>query len=140
MIGAPLPARSTSRDKRDELKSRSSTLTNSSSGDNSVASPNPQPFTVSERHSLVSKPTKYVCEVVCECKPPAPVSYNSFPFFTLRMGELYDILQEAGHPNIHPGLPLHLDDEEDCLLLCRNGNGLVGWALASFLVPLSLGS
>jgi len=117
-----------------------------SSPNKSAASPEsqllaaPQPPTASQRHSLVSQPAKYICEVVCECKPPISVSYNSFPFFTLRMGEFYDILQEAGHPNIHPELPLHLDDEEDCLLLCRNGNGLVGWALASFLVPLSLGS
>jgi len=101
----------------------------------------PQPLTASQHHSLVSQPAKYICEVVCECKPPASVSYNSFPFFPLRMGESYDILQEAGHPNIHPGLPLFVDDEdEDCLLLCRDENGLIGWALASFLMPSSPGS
>ena len=99
--------------------------------------PGPPP-TASQHHSLVSQPAKYICEVVCECKPPASVSYNSFPFFTLRVGEFYDILQEAGHTNIHPGLPLSVDDEgEDCLLLCRDGSGLVGWALASFSMPSS---
>ena len=63
-----------------------------------------------------------------------------------------EVLQEAGHPSIHPKLPLWVDDGEDCLLLCREltegiegigdegreGGGNVGWALASFLEPLSL--
>ena len=62
-----------------------------------------------------------------------------------------EVLQEAGHPSIHPKLPLWVDDGEDCLLLCRErkegvegeageetGGGDVGWALASFLEPLSL--
>ena len=63
------------------------------------------------------------------------------------------MLQEAGHPSIHPKLPLWVDDGEDCLLLCRERRegidglgeeggegegGNVGWALASFLEPLSL--
>jgi len=70
----------------------------------------------------------------------------------LREGDLLEVLQEAGHPSIHPKLPLWVDDGEDCLLLCRervegvegtgeDGEGVggnVGWALASFLEPLSL--
>ena len=63
---------------------------------------------------------------------------------------MLEVLQEAGHPSIHPKLPLWVDDGEDCLLLCRDGGaggqngegkeagGNVGWALASFLEPLSL--
>ena len=134
-------ARSRSRDKRGKHKSRSSTSINISSRDKSAASPVPQSLTVSQYSSLVSHPTKYICQVVHECRPPTSVSYYcSFPFLTLQIGELYHILQEAGHPNVHPGLPLHVDNGEDCLLLCRDGGGLVGWALASFLVPLSLGS
>jgi len=74
----------------------------------------------------------------------------------LKEGELLEVLQEAGHPSIHPKLPLWVDDGEDCLLLCRetleglegmlgeDGEGLVGgnvgWALASFLEPISLES
>ncbi|KAG6853668.1 hypothetical protein C0991_002466 [Blastosporella zonata] len=89
-----------------------------------------------KRDSWVTKPAKYVCRVVHECRPPVPVSYFSFPFFTLLEGDLYEVLHEAGHPSIHSKLPLHVDDGEDCLLLCRDGLGDVGWALASFLAPM----
>ena len=96
----------------------------------------PVPVPRHHRDSWGSKRAKYVCRVVHACKPPAPVSYYSFPFFTLREGELYEVLQEAGHPSIHPKLPLYVDDGEDCLLLCRDGERNVGWALASFLAPI----
>jgi len=49
---------------------------------------------------------------------------------------MYEVLQEAGHPSMHPKLPLYVDDGEDCLLLCRDVQQNVGWALASFLEPL----
>jgi len=91
----------------------------------------------SHRDSWASKPAKYVCVVIHPCKPPAQVSYYSFPFFTLLEGDYYEVLQEAGHPSIHPKLPLYVDDGEDCLLLCRDDRGMVGWALASFLEPVT---
>lgn len=89
------------------------------------------------RDSWVTRQAKYMCQVVHACHPPAAVSYFSFPFFTLMEGEIYQVLQEAGHPSIHPKLPLYVDDGEDCLLLCRDEEGNVGWALASFLAPVS---
>ena len=106
------------------------------------------------RDSWCTKPAKYICQVIHPCTPPSAVSYYSFPFFTLREGELLEVLQEAGHPSIHPKLPLWVDDGADCLLLCRErvegiegigkegegAGGNVGWALASFLEPLSLES
>ncbi|KAF9463539.1 hypothetical protein BDZ94DRAFT_1192610 [Collybia nuda] len=95
-------------------------------------------FTSTQRDSWVTKRAKYVCQVVHGCQPPAAVSYFSFPFFTLVEGHLYEVLQEAGHPSIHPKLPLYVDDGEDCLLLCRDEDGNVGWALASFLAPLGV--
>lgn len=83
---------------------------------------------------------------------------------TLKVDEIYTVLQEAGHPSMHDGLPVHVDEGEDCLLLVRrvretpasssssktgarsmpggfeveeaNVQGEVGWALASFLRPL----
>ncbi|KIJ95101.1 hypothetical protein K443DRAFT_683282 [Laccaria amethystina LaAM-08-1] len=100
--------------------------------------PDPRPLSAAQRDSWVNKRAKYVCQVIHPCKPPAAVSYFSFPFFTLVEGDLYEVLQEAGHPSIHPKLPLYVDDGEDCLLLCRDERANVGWALASFLEPLSL--
>lgn len=120
-------------------KSITSFFTGGSSDRNSnSAPPDPQPLTASQRDSWVSKPAKYVCQVIHPCRPPASVQYYSFPFFTLVVGDLYQVLQEAGHPSIHPKLPLYVDDGEDCLLLCRDGNGIVGWALASFLEPVTM--
>ena len=121
------------------VKSITSFFTGSSNTVNDAAPVDPQPLTASQRDSWVSKPAKYVCQVVHPCRPPAQVSYYSFPFFVLKEGDLYEVLQEAGHPSIHPKLPLYVDDGVDCLLLCRDGNGVVGWALASFLEPLNLG-
>ena len=108
----------------------------------STSSPDPPPLP-HFRDSWCTKPAKYVCQVIHPCTPPAAISYYSFPFFTLREGELLEVLQEAGHPSIHPKLPLWVDDGEDCLLLCRETEGAggnVGWALASFLEPLPLES
>lgn len=106
----------------------------------SSRSDSPPPLTPSQRDSWVSKPAKYICQVVHPCKPPATVSYYSFPFFTLLKGDFYEVLQEAGHPSIHPKLPLYVDDGEDCLLLCRDQEGFIGWALASFLEPVTISS
>ncbi|KAK7052828.1 hypothetical protein VNI00_004147 [Paramarasmius palmivorus] len=88
------------------------------------------------RDSWAQAPAKYLCQVIHPCRPPAPVSYQGYPFFTLVEGDSYAILHEAGHPSLHKKLPLYVDDGEDCLLLCRNESGVVGWALASFLEPL----
>ena len=103
-----------------------------------VSHQDPRPLTESQRDSWMSKDAKYACRVIHACRPPASVAYFSFPFFTLVEGDLYEILQEAGHPSIHPKLPLYVDDGEDCLLLCRDAEQNVGWALASFLEPLDI--
>ena len=107
-----------------------------------TAPPNPLPiyfpssFSNARRNSWAHARAKYSCQVVHPCQPPAAVSYYSFPFFTLDVGDVYEVLQEAGHPSVHEKLPLHVDDGEDCLLLCRDREENVGWALASFLIPL----
>lgn len=79
----------------------------------------------------------YQCQVIFNCTPPPDVSYHDLPFFTLRVGEVYDVLQEQGHPSTHPDLPLYVDDGEDCLLLVRDAVDDIGWALASFLLPVA---
>ncbi|GJJ08517.1 hypothetical protein Clacol_002735 [Clathrus columnatus] len=62
--------------------------------------------------------------------------YRGKPFLTLEVGDSLDILSEEGHPREHEDLPVRAEDEncEDCLLLAKDANGLVGWALASFLI------
>jgi len=79
----------------------------------------------------------YTCQVVHECAPPPGTEYRGMPFFTLRAGKHFAVLAEAGHPSTHKELPLYIDDGEDCLLLVRDETSKVGWALASFLLPLS---
>ncbi|KAJ7821533.1 hypothetical protein B0H14DRAFT_2830957 [Mycena olivaceomarginata] len=89
------------------------------------------------RATWLAAPAQYSCRVVHPCTPPAAVSYFGFPFFALEEHALLGVLHEAGHPGTHPRLPLYVDEGEDCLLLCRDAGGEVGWALASFLAPLA---
>ena len=113
-------------------------------------SPSSSPFTASFPSSSPSSsplppspppppiPSLYECRVVHGCDPPHGTGYRSLPFFTLRVDDVYEILGEAGHPSVHQDLPLYVDDGEDCLLLARNSKGDVGWALASFMLPVDL--
>ncbi|KAH7912737.1 hypothetical protein BJ138DRAFT_1100071 [Hygrophoropsis aurantiaca] len=78
----------------------------------------------------------YQCRTIHQCYPPDGVSYRGLPFFVLELGDVFDVLREYGHPSTHDDLPLYVDDGEDCLLLVRDKPGDVGWALASFLIPL----
>ncbi|KAI1791354.1 Dbl-like domain-containing protein [Ganoderma leucocontextum] len=89
-----------------------------------------------QRRSGGQIPALYECRVVHPCKPPEGVEYRDLPFLTLVVDEVYEILQEAGHPATHRDLPLYVDEGEDCLLLVRNSSGDVGWALASFMFPV----
>ncbi|KAJ6623940.1 hypothetical protein B0H10DRAFT_2213000 [Mycena sp. CBHHK59/15] len=91
----------------------------------------------SRRSTWLAAPAQYTCRAVHPCTPPAAVSYFGFPFFALEEHALLGVLHEAGHPSTHPRLPLYVDDGEDCLLLCRDTAGEIGWALASFLAPLA---
>ncbi|KAI0645075.1 hypothetical protein C8Q79DRAFT_1001627 [Trametes meyenii] len=97
--------------------------------------PSPSP-TKSKRASGGPVLPLYQCRVIHPCEPPPGVSYRELPFFTLRLGDIYDILKEVGHPSTHRDLPLYVDDGEDCLLLARDELGGIGWVLASFLLPV----
>lgn len=97
------------------------------------------------RPSLALAATRalYTTRAIHPCLPPAGVSYRDLPFFQLVYGDSFDVLREYGHPSTHVDLPLYVDDGEDCLLLVRarsKGGGYeageVGWALASFLLPV----
>lgn len=61
--------------------------------------------------------------------------YRGRPFLSLEVGDTLDILTEEGHPRDHD-LPIRAEDEscDDCLLLARDDNDMVGWVLASFLI------
>jgi dynamin-binding protein len=78
----------------------------------------------------------YYCQVVHPCEPPEGVQYRGTPFRVLRVGDVLEILEEHGHPSTHRDLPLYVDEGEDCLMLVRDQQDRVGWALASFLLPL----
>ncbi|KAF8845915.1 hypothetical protein BDN67DRAFT_1872 [Paxillus ammoniavirescens] len=107
------------------------------------------PSTSSSSHRSRPSPTLaatralYATRAIHPCFPPAGVSYRGLPFFPLVHGDSFDVLREYGHPSTHVDLPLYVDDGEDCLLLVRargKGGGYdagdVGWALASFLLPV----
>ncbi|KAI0669533.1 hypothetical protein C8Q78DRAFT_1070654 [Trametes maxima] len=96
----------------------------------------PMAPTARKRASGGPVPPLYQCRVIHPCEPPPGVSYRERPFFTLRLGDVYDILKEVGHPSTHHDLPLYVDDGEDCLLLARDELGGIGWVLASFLLPV----
>jgi hypothetical protein len=78
-------------------------------------------------------PAQYSCRVVHEYEPPEGVEYYGLPFFKLLLGDVYGVLEEAGHPSRHRELPLLVDEGEDCLLLARDSGNELGWLLASFL-------
>ncbi|KAF7982996.1 hypothetical protein HWV62_24610 [Athelia sp. TMB] len=103
--------------------------------------PGPAPrHTATPAPSSTSEPVRaralYACLVVHPCSPPAGTQYRDLPFFALRVNAIFDVLREFGHPALHPDLPLHVDGGDDCLLLVRDNVGRVGWALASFFVPV----
>lgn len=108
----------------------------SSSKPNS-AFPSPSPSQVAFNiQPPIPLPPLYSCYVIHPCQPPEGVQYHGILFHTLEPEDIYDVLQECGHPAEHRELPLYVDGGEDCLLLVRNMQGVVGWALASFMLPV----
>ncbi|KAI0041090.1 hypothetical protein FA95DRAFT_1501923 [Auriscalpium vulgare] len=134
-----LTRRSSSRNsmsgKRPTPSPRSATF----SGAEHYSAPPPPPspqvrLTVSSKWH--SAPPLYSCRVIHACDPPDGVSYYGLPFFPLYLGDVFEVLKEAGHPSRHPDLPLYVDDGDDCLLLARDAHRDLGWVLASFLYPV----
>jgi len=64
------------------------------------------------------------------------LDYYGIRFHSFGKGDMFEILHEAGHPSLHTSLPFYHDQEEDCLVLSRDRNGLVGWQFTSFLEPI----
>ncbi|KAK7691918.1 hypothetical protein QCA50_005323 [Cerrena zonata] len=101
-----------------------------------MPSPAPSQSSFNYIQPPIPLPPLYACYVVHACVPPEGVQYHGIPFHTLVEGDAYEVVQECGHPREHRGLPLRVDEGEDCLLLVRNQEGDFGWALASFLLPM----
>jgi len=81
-------------------------------------------------------PVLYACEATIPFCLGRDALYDGIGFHRLEVGTRLGIIREVGHPCVHPALPVHVDDGEDCLLLAMDENSNVGWALASFLVPV----
>ncbi|TDL16928.1 hypothetical protein BD410DRAFT_730668 [Rickenella mellea] len=88
-------------------------------------------------HITADSPALYAVKAIHPCSPPDGASYLSLPFFELQNGDVFAVLSEAGHPSKHDGLPLYVDDGDDCLLIVRDEYGDIGWALASFVIPIT---
>jgi hypothetical protein len=59
----------------------------------------------------------YACEAISPFHLERDVLYRDTGFLTLEVGMRFGIIEEFGHPSMHPSLPVHVDDGEDCLLL-----------------------
>lgn len=135
-LGAPLSLAPSSHSNDAPLPPYSPSHPTHSNGSASLHQTRPSP-TLSATRAL------YTTRAIHPCIPPTGVSYRGLPFFQLIYGDSFDVLREYGHPSTHVDLPLYVDDGEDCLLLVRarsKGGGYeagdVGWALASFLLPV----
>ena len=92
--------------------------------------------TSSHSQGPYSTPVLYACEAITPFSLGRDVMYQGIGFHRLEVGTRLGIVQEYGHPCMHPLLPVHVDDGEDCLLFAMDGCANVGWAFASFLVPV----
>jgi hypothetical protein len=92
--------------------------------------------TSSHSQGPYSTPVLYACKAITPFRLDRDVVYQGLGFHRLEVGTELGIVQELGHPCMHPALPVHVDDGEDCLLLAMDIYENRGWAFASFLVPL----
>ena len=92
--------------------------------------------TSSHSQGPYSTPVLYACEAISPFCLGRDVVYEGVGFHRLEVGTRLGIVQEYGHPCMHPLLPVHVDDGEDCLLFAVDAHANVGWAFASFLIPV----
>lgn len=84
-----------------------------------------------------SQPVLYAAAAIHPFSPSTSATHLGLPFLTLKIGDTLEILVEAGHPSEHSNLPIEYDDAPDCMLAARSEDGVEGWALASYLMPLA---
>lgn len=143
-------------------KRRTSDLNDASGVRNRLASPQgrARPSTGNPRHALSEygrslaptldmlgpsllghdAPILFTCTAVADF-PPNNIEYASLPFLTLHVGDIINILKDAGRPSKHPQLVPVVTDGVDTLFIGRKvpetGElGEVGWLWASFVMPM----
>lgn len=98
-------------------------------------SPSP-PVQIVESPGEDEHETLYIVHCVHPFRVPPGTVHLDLPFLNLEVGDVVDILLEDGHPNTHEGLPIYIDEGDDCMLVGRDERGDIGWCLASFVMPL----
>ncbi|CAE6442259.1 unnamed protein product [Rhizoctonia solani] len=81
-------------------------------------------------------PILYAAAAVRPFNPTTSTAHLGLPFLKLEIGDILEILVEAGHPKNHKNLPIPYDYAPDCMLTVRSEQGVKGWVLASYLIPL----
>ncbi|KAG8736544.1 hypothetical protein FRC10_009204 [Ceratobasidium sp. 414] len=97
----------------------------------------PRGSTHSGSSRMVQQHVLYAAAAIHPFDPETDATHLGLPFLTLRIGDTLEILVEAGHPSEHSNLPIKYDDAPDCMLAARSEDGVEGWALASYLMPLT---
>ncbi|KAG8687924.1 hypothetical protein FRC08_011708 [Ceratobasidium sp. 394] len=97
----------------------------------------PRGSTHSGSSRMAQQPVLYAAAAIHPFDPETDATHLGLPFLTLRIGDTLEILVEAGHPSEHSNLPIQYDDAPDCMLAARSEDGVEGWALASYLMPLT---
>jgi hypothetical protein len=87
-------------------------------------------------------PILFTCSAVADF-PRNNIEYAGLPFLTLRIGDVINIIKDAGRPSKHPQLVPVVRDGVDTLFMGKRvpdagetGTSEVGWLWASFVIPI----
>lgn len=85
-------------------------------------------------------PILFTCAAVA-ASPSEKVFYAGLPFLTIRVGDVVNVLKEAGRPADHPELRPAVSDGLDTLFIGRTlpeggEEPELGWVWASFVIPI----
>lgn len=86
-------------------------------------------------------PILFTCTAVAVFVPKG-IRYSGLPFLDLEIGDLVNIIKDAGRPSQHPDLEPVVADGVDTLFIGRKlpdrpgAEAEVGWLWASFVMPL----
>lgn len=87
-------------------------------------------------------PILFTCSAVADF-PSKNIEYAGLPFLTLRIGDVINIIKDAGRPSKHPQLTPVVSDGVDTLFIGKKvpdagetSGSEVGWLWASFVMPI----